>query len=300
MSLLEKTHIKKPEKSHKSHKFSNLGFHVGRGKNIRDMIERMDAYRKAGFNTFQIFLNSPRQMLKQPSDKALSALDEFAKYIRENGINLYIHTPYTINLSSPYHRTAYWNTALIQELEMAERVGASGVVIHTGRYKDLGRDIGIANMIANLSYAVQMAKSSVRLLIETPAGQGTELGVEIEELAAIWKEIPSTIRKRLGICVDTCHIFAAGYDLRTKAACRAWLLKFDKLIGLEHLKFMHLNDSRMPAGSHLDRHAQLNDGEIGEELGILVGEFYKLGIPIIVETPGDFKSDVKILNKWIA
>lgn len=290
MSVLEKSHVKK------QYKFENCGFHVNRGT---DMIQRIDAYRNAGFNTFQIFASNPRQLMHKPSDKAISILDEFAKYIHTAGINIYIHSPYTINLSSPYHKTAYWNTALIKELETAEHIGSRGVIVHTGRYKEQDREVGIANMVANISYVVQIAKSKVPLLIETPAGQGTELGVELEELAYIWNQIPAVIRKRLGICVDTCHIFAAGYDLRTSKAVDEWFSKVDALIGIKHLKFMHLNDSKMPLASHLDRHAELTRGEIGNDLGVLFHEFYKRKIPIIVETPGNFKTDLHTLTKWI-
>jgi deoxyribonuclease-4 len=291
MSVLEKSHAEK------HHKFENCGFHVNRGT---DMIHRIDAYRNAGFNTFQIFASNPRQLMHKPSAKAISVFDEFAKYIHSTGINIYIHSPYTINLSNPYHRTAYWNTALIKELEIAEQLGSCGVVVHTGRYKEQDRDVGIANMVANISYVIQIAKSKVPLLIETPAGQGTELGVELEELAYIWKQIPVTIRKRLGICIDTCHIFAAGYDLRTTKAVNEWFAKFDTLIGIKHLKFVHLNDSRMSLGSHIDRHAELKKGEIGDDLGVLFHAFYRRKIPIIVETPGDFKTDLHTLVKWIS
>lgn len=276
--------------------FGGLGFHLSRGP---DMLKHMDFCRAKGFDCFQIFANSPRQMLSSPSQKVYRVVDLLADYIKETGIRVYIHSPYTINLSNAYYRTAYWNTALIQELEMAERIGASGVVIHTGRYKEQDKDVGIMNMVANISYCVQMAKSKVPLLIETPAGQGTELGVDIEELAKIWKAIPSKIRKRLGICIDTCHIFAAGYDLRKTKNVDDLLFKFDNLIGLKHLKLVHLNDSRMAVGSRLDRHAELLKGEIGKELGIIVKKFYKLDIPIIVETPGDLNHDIKTLTNWI-
>lgn len=297
MSVTEKTQaIQSKHNNKQSNKLANIGFHVGRGT---DMISRIEGYRAAGFNTFQIFANSPRKMLATPGKKAYDTFNEFAKYIKNNAVNVYIHSPYTINLSSPYQRTAYWNTALIQELEIAELLGARGVVVHTGRHKEQDRAVGIDNMVANLSYAVQIAKSTVPLLIETPAGQGTELGVELEELAIIWHKIPKVIKHRIGICVDTCHIFAAGYDLRTPSTVQAWLSKFDKLIGLTHLKFVHLNDSRMPLASHLDRHAQLTKGEIGTALGILTGELYRLKVPIIVETPGDFETDLAALNKWI-
>jgi deoxyribonuclease-4 len=276
--------------------FLGIGFHVKRGP---DMLKHLDLCRKKGFDCFQIFANSPRQMLSSPSQKVYRVIDVLADYIKETGIRVYIHSPYTINLSNAYYRTAYWNTALIQELEMAERIGASGVVIHTGRYKEQDKDVGIMNMVANISYCVQMAKSKVPLLIETPSGQGTELGVDIEELAKIWKAIPSKIRKRLGICIDTCHIFAAGYDLRKSKNVDDLLFKFDNLIGLKHLKLVHLNDSRMGLGSRLDRHAELLKGEIGKKLGIIVKKFYKLDIPIIVETPGDLNHDIKTLTNWI-
>jgi deoxyribonuclease-4 len=276
--------------------FGGLGFHIKRGT---DMLTNMDLCRKKGFDCFQIFANSPRQMLSSPSEKVYRVIDVLAEYIKETGIRVYIHSPYTINLSNAYYRTAYWNKALIQELEIAEKIGASGVVIHTGKYKDQNRNIGIMNMVANISYSVQIAKSNVPLLIETASGQGTELGADIEELAEIWKAIPSKIRKRLGICIDTCHIFVAGYDLRKIKLVDDFLLDFDNLIGIKHLKLVHLNDSRMPVNSHIDRHSELLKGEIGKELGIIVKKFHKLNVPIIVETPGNLNHDMKTLINWI-
>ena len=286
----------KPDTSDKG-KLVNLGFHVERGT---DMLARLDWYSSQGFDCFQIFVNNPRQMLNMPSGKTFAVIDELGIYVKEYGVKVFIHSPYTINLSNAYLRTAYWNTALIQELEMGERISSAGVVVHTGKYKEQDKDIGIANMVANLSYAIQIAKSNVPLLIETPAGQGTELGVTIEELADIWTAIPAEIRSRVGICIDTCHVFAAGYDITDPVFVKQWLAKFDKLIGLKNLKLVHLNDSRMPLASHLDRHARLLEGVMGDKLGVFVREIYKLGVPIIVETPGDFTSDLMALSKWIA
>lgn len=239
-------------------------------------------------------------MLNKPSQNILDTLNVIGTYVKHNNVHMYVHAPYTINLANAYVKQAYWNVALRQELEMADSIGAVAVIVHTGRYTDKDKTVAIANMAANITYVLEMVNTKCKLYLETPSGQGTELGVSIDELGSIWSQIPKTIRdKRMGICVDTCHIYAAGYDIGTRAGVRKWLEHFDTAIGIKYINLVHLNDSKNMCGSHLDRHAQLQHGKIGNDLGIIVRKFFEYKIPIVLETPGNYNTDVDSLKRWI-
>jgi deoxyribonuclease-4 len=282
----------------------NLGFHISRGPQF---IKELQTYRKLGYGTFQIFISSPHEnVVKKDSELSTSTrskmqiIQELTE--KDPDLQLFLHAPYTINPSNPYDEYGFWNQSLLTLLERAEEAHAKGVVIHMGKYKELSPENGTLNMVANLSYVLQTTKSKVPLLLETPAGQGTELGVTLSEFAAIWKSFPKRLRSsksgKMGICADTCHLFAAGYNLRDPKVVKSWLVDFDRLIGLKHLKLIHLNDSKENLGSHLDRHAPLLRGKIGDKLGLITHTLYHLQIPIIVETPSDLKTDQKILTTW--
>jgi deoxyribonuclease-4 len=165
-------------------------------------------------------------------------------------------------------------------------------------------------MCANLTTVIDTALSSdwlkrsqwklPALLLETPAGQGTELGIELEEFGKIWRGLPSRVRQHMGICVDTCHIFSAGYDIRSKTGVKDWFRLFDHHIGLKNLKLVHLNDSKKPLNSRLDRHARMGDGYIADGLGHMVRTIWKLGIPTVIETPGDLRRDIALVSSWLS
>ena len=285
--------------SKETKKFNLVGFHVSRGA---DMLVNLDSYRKLGFRHFQIFINNPRRNAppSKVSARGKQVLKTIADYIKEHGLHLYVHAPYTINLSNAYHKSAHWITTLRHVLELAQEVGARAVVVHTGRAKDLEPAIAIANMVANISFVLETAKCpDVQLFIETPSGQGSEIGWELEELSIIWNKIPAALRKKMGICVDTCHIYAAGYDIKRRTGVRDWMLKFQRLIGLKHLKLVHLNDSKRECNSHVDRHAVLGHGLIADDLRIIARELHRHKVPLIVETPGLLSNDMKLLKQWL-
>jgi apurinic endonuclease APN1 len=276
-----------------SKKFNNLGFHVSRDNNI---FEKFDNYIKLGFKTFQIYATSPKQLLGSVN---VTFFEKLKKYISDNKINIYIHAPYTINLSNKYKRNGYWNTSLIRELNIASDIGAKGVIIHTGKSLNQNKDVATMNMIANISYCIEISKPKCKLIIETPAGQGTELCSTIEEFSKFWKLIPKQIKSKLGICIDTCHIYSAGYDLTNKSIVKKYLMFFINNIGLKYLKFIHLNDSKVKLNAHVDRHSVLGKGYINNNLKYIFLQFYKYNIPTIIETPGILKNDIKILKSWL-
>jgi deoxyribonuclease IV len=196
------------------------------------------------------------------------------------------HDSYLINLASPndaiYRRSI---EAFILELQRAEALGLSYLVMHPGAHTGSGEDAGIRRAIAALDEIhARCSGFNAMVLLETTAGQGTTLGYRFEHLATMLQGVKNS--DRLGICLDTCHIFAAGYALGTAEEYAATFDQFDHAIGLEHLKLFHINDSAKPFNSRVDRHAGLGQGAIGLEVfRRLVTDQRFRSLPMILETP---------------
>ena len=168
---------------------------------------------------------------------------------------------------------------------MAHKINALGCVVHFGKQLSLSRWKAIDNMRDTIMHILDHSKS--KIILETSAGQGSELCHKLLEFANFYGSFSPKYKRRLGICIDTCHIFASGYDIRTKAGVNAFLKEFDDLIGLENVMLIHLNDSERELGTRVDRHANLGDGEIGMPgLREFVRFAVKRNIPVILETPG--------------
>jgi len=214
-----------------------------------------------------------------------------------------VHSAYLPNPSS--HKASLRNLSLKKlkdEAKIAYAIGADGYNFHCGSNQDSNQQ-GVAHVITTLNRLAELTddKWPVKLILENDAGAGNRIGDTIEELGAIWKGLKN--KKRFGFTLDTCHMFVSGIDLRTKKDISALLSKFDKLIGLAHLEFIHINDAKFGLGSKKDRHANIGEGEIG-----LDGFKYLLTSPklknlsFILETPrtGDLKldlKDIRILKK---
>ena len=213
-------------------------------------------------------------------------------YMMREGMKCVVHISYTINCAQLWNEHSWWMLQLVQEIEMANLVGASYVVLHLGKQMDLTMGEGYNNMYMALLHVHSRTKelSHIKILLETSTGQGSEMCFKLEDLAHFYRKFSKhkneLIRDRFGICIDTCHIFAAGYDLRTKEMGKIYLDNFNELIGLEHVKLVHVNDAKKDLGSNVDRHANLGDGFIGK-MGILtfVTYFMRLGVPLVLETP---------------
>jgi deoxyribonuclease-4 len=199
------------------------------------------------------------------------------------------HTSYLLNLCSP--QDDLWHKSidtLVIELERCEALGVPWLVLHPGAHVGTGEDVGLTRMARALG-KVHAATPGfrTRLLLETTAGQGTRLGYRFEHLAWLLEQTPEG--ERLGICLDTCHVFAAGYELRTPQGYAATMGAFDRVIGLERLEAIHLNDSKGKLGSRKDRHEHIGKGHIGlEGFYRVLNDARLVGLPGILETP---KSD---------
>jgi len=196
------------------------------------------------------------------------------------------HTSYLINLASPEKKKyAMSCEALKQELIRCEALEIPLVVLHPGSHMDSGVEAGIKRIASAVNKIFDsLPENSTRLLLETTAGQGSGLGHTFEQIAAMMAKIKRG--DRLGVCLDTCHIFAAGYDLRTEMAYRKTFDTFDAVIGLEQLYWIHLNDSKREIGARIDRHEHIGQGFIGETaFKLLMNDSRLKSIPKVLETP---------------
>ena len=248
-----------------------------------------DRLAEVGGEALQIFTANQRQWQpKLPGEKDCIAFR--SRWRDQPDLPVAAHDSYLINLASPKAETAEKSVnAFVEELRRCAVLGIGYLVMHPGAHLGEGVKAGIARFTANLDRGIALAGEgqSVAVLLETTAGQGTSLGASFAELAAIIKG--SAFSGQLGVCYDTCHTFAAGYDIRTPAAYSKTMAEFDKQIGMEKLKFFHLNDSLKDLDSRVDRHAHIGQGMIGVEgFRSLVNDPRFSEHPMVLETP---KSD---------
>lgn len=265
-----------------------LGAHMSVSGGLHLAFERAEA---AGCTTVQIFTKSERQWNAKPlTDDAIAQFK--AAQQRTNIGPVLVHDSYLINLASPkddlWHKSS---AAFAHELERCDQLGIPYLVTHPGAHTGSGVEAGLQREVDALNRLfADGVGGSTMVLLETTAGQGTTLGGRFEELA--WLLDHLTYPERVGICVDTCHIFAAGYDVRTPEGYAAVFDRLVDLVGMERIKAFHLNDSKGTLGGHLDRHAPIGEGEIGlEGFRLLVNDPRFAGLPMVLETPKSDKPD---------
>ena len=238
---------------------------------------------KIGANTMQFFSRNPRgSSFKVYSEKEVTAFQKIRKEYQFGP--LLAHAPYTLNLASAQEKVYDFACMVIgEDIARMDALGIEYMVFHPGSHTGIGAEAGIQNIINGLNQALT-GNEKITVLLETMSGKGTEIGVTFEELKAIRDGVKYP--ERIGVCLDTCHVFSAGYDIVNESD--GVLDKFDNILGLDILKAIHMNDSMMPFGAHKDRHATIGDGEIGQEALLNVIRHPKLqGIPIYLETPLD-------------
>jgi len=208
------------------------------------------------------------------------------------------HASYLINLASPDAKLLERSrSGFLEEMERARALGIQYIVIHPGSHRGSGEEDGLRRIARNLDELLSMRKTGgLQILLETTAGQGDTIGHTFEQLARIIDMVAAS--NMLGVCLDTCHVFAAGYDLRTKRAYEATLKTFDRVIGIERLKAFHLNDSLRALGSRVDRHAHIGEGSLGlKAFSLLINDDRFFDRPMILETPkgSDDSNDIRNL-----
>ena len=244
---------------------------------------------ETGCNCLQVFTRNINQWAVKPLDPEVAAA--FRNAVTEADLKLVVaHNSYLINPASADDSLREKSIAgLVIELERADLLGIPWVVIHPGAAGEQDRAVAVRRAADGIADALRRTKTlSSGILIETTAGQGSCLGDTFEEIAAMLKRIDrsKTLQDRIAVCLDTCHVFAAGYPLSPKAALDDTLRQFDATIGLSRLKVIHANDSKREQGSHVDRHEAIGDGKIGRAaFKLLVSHPRLKAVPFILETP---------------
>jgi len=261
-----------------------IGSHVSISGSIANAITNAS---ERECSAFQVFTSNPRGW--HAKDLTDDDVTNYKNNLSQSNIDRFAtvaHMPYLPNLSSPeisvYEKSIH---TMIREVERCDKLGIPYLVTHLGSHKGTGEDKGIQRLVGALTEVAKTNKD-VTILLENTAGQKNSVGSDFTQLAEIFFGLKPA--SRFGICIDTCHAFAAGYDLRNEKNVKDVFEKFDSEIGLKHIKIIHLNDSKGELGCHLDRHEHIGLGHIGEAgLSQVIKLANKNKIPIILETPID-------------
>jgi deoxyribonuclease-4 len=258
-----------------------FGAHVSSSGGIHTAIDRIEAL---GGESLQLFTQSPRTW--RPTNHDPANFERFKERRAEAGIKgVVCHALYLVNLASPkkdfYEKSV---AALRNTVEVACAIEADGVCFHVGSHLGAGFDAGLERVVPALAEALEHCSDTTWLLMENTAGAGGTIGRSIDELAAILDRLDR--HPHLGLCLDSCHLYASGYDVTNRKALDSVLGEVDKKIGLDRLRALHVNDSKTPLGSNRDRHDNIGDGLMGEQLGVFLSHPSLQGLPAILEVPG--------------
>jgi deoxyribonuclease-4 len=264
-----------------------VGLHVSISGTIDQAVDRA---RELGCDTFQIFTRNPRGW-KYKKLKG-EEVEEFRRKLAPDELTPVVaHMPYLPNLSSP--KKAIYNRSvksLSAELNRCDALGLQYLVTHLGSHMGKGQDLGLERIVGAINSAVAENPNNVMLLLENTAGTKNSMGSSFDDLKRILNRVDD--RRRVGICFDTAHAYAAGYDLHTPRGVEETLARFNSVLGLEILKLIHLNDSKGGLGSGRDRHEHIGMGYIGEKGFRAFLKHEAVGnLPLIMETPIDERRD---------
>jgi deoxyribonuclease-4 len=264
-----------------------LGGHMSTAGGI---VNGLDRGAEIGCEAIQIYAQSPRMW--RPYNHNDEALDSYAALEAASTVEAtYCHAPFLINLATDNEALAAQSLeCLVHNLVIGTRIGAQGVVLHVGSHKGSGFDGVVKGVSALLSRALETAaatagRDSCMLLLENCAGTGGVIGRTFDELGRLIDACGGD--ERLGVCIDTQHLFASGVPFSNREESDAAISTFDETVGLERLRLIHLNDSKVPFGSNRDRHENLGDGEIGKRaLGWFLSHPALASVPAVLEVPG--------------
>jgi deoxyribonuclease IV len=258
-----------------------LGAHVSVSGGIHTAIGRA---KSMGAESVQVFTQSPRAWRLTNHDPA--NFEQFKAQRAKVGIDgVFCHALYLVNLASPkkdlYEKSA---ATLVNTVDVGCAVEADGVVFHVGSHLGSGFERGIDRATPAIEEALSHCSGKTWLLVENTAGAGGTIGRSIEEVAAIVDRLGR--HRRLGICLDSAHLYESGYDITDREALDRLLDEVDERIGLDRLRLLHVNDSKTPLGSNVDRHDNIRQGVMGERLGVLLGHPALQHLPAVLEVPG--------------
>lgn len=268
-----------------------VGSHIAIDTTLEDpIINSIKIIQKAGGNIVQIFLTNACGLDIEHFSK--DNLDKCKKYLEKYNMKIVVHGTYKLNIAREWDSYSWQTAYILTEIKNCHRIGSLGLVIHLGKSMNINKKVAYNNMYSFIIHIIKKTKqyNHVKIILETSSGQGSELCYKLEDLAYFYKKFSDNtdkeIRDRVKICIDTCHIFAAGYDITTIDKSKKYLSKFDQLIGLNNVILIQLNDSYGELGSKIDRHADIGTGKIGKTSLLYFSNFFKKrGVPIVLETP---------------
>jgi deoxyribonuclease-4 len=257
------------------------GAHVSVSGGIHTAVDRAETI---GASAVQVFTQSPRTW--RPTNHDPANFERFKSRRAEAGLDgVVCHALYLINLAAPddavYEKSV---AALVNTVEVACAIEADGVVFHVGSHLGAGLEAGLERAVPALEQALEHCSDTTWLLIENSAGAGGTIGRSVAELARLVDDLGR--HPRVGICLDSCHLWVSGVDVTDPAALDACVDEVDETIGLDRLRALHVNDAAAELGSNRDRHANIGEGVIGEDLGVFLTNPRLQDLPTILETPG--------------
>jgi deoxyribonuclease IV len=257
------------------------GAHVSSSGGIHTAIDRAE---EIGAESVQIFTQSPRAW--RPTNHDPANVERFKERRAEAGIDgVVCHALYLVNLATR-DETVYGKSVATLEntVDVACEIEADGVVFHVGSHLGAGFEAGLEQVVPALRRALERCSDRTWLLIENSAGAGGTIGRSVDELAILVDRLDR--HPRLGICLDSCHLWVSGVDVTDRAALDGCVDEVEERIGLDRLRALHVNDAAAPLASNRDRHANIGEGEIGEKLGVFLAHPKLQGLPTILEVPG--------------
>ena len=256
-----------------------LGAHVSGG--VKGAVDRAV---EIGADAVQLFVQSPRAWRFPDHDPA--DLERFRKRRAETGIGAaLVHALYLVNLATPDETIYEKSVATVSAtVDAACAIEADAVVLHVGSHLGAGFDAGLARAVPALRHVLERCSGRTWLLLENSAGSGGTIGRSIDELAALHDALDH--HPRLGVCLDSCHLFVSGYDVADAEVLDSVLDGLDAAVGLDRLRALHVNDAQAPRGSNRDRHANVGEGVLGEKLGVFLANERLQGLPAVLEVPG--------------
>ena len=258
-----------------------FGAHVSSAGGIHTAIDRIEAI---GGDCVQVFTQSPRMW--RPTEHKPEAIAQFRERRREAGIGgVVCHALYLCNLAAPDDAIYEKSIATLRAtIDTASAIGADAVIVHVGSHLGAGFESGVERTVVALDQILERCDGDTWLLLENSAGTGDTIGRSVEELATLIERAGD--HPRLGICLDSCHLYASGYDVTDPKFVDALVTQIDETIGLDRLRALHVNDSATPLGSNRDRHANILEGELGEGLGAFLADPAFQELSAYLEVPG--------------
>ena len=261
-----------------------IGAHLSSSGGIHTAVDRAEA---VGAESLQVFTQSPRAW--RPTNHDPANFEKFRERRAEVGLHgVLCHALYLCNLAAPDDEIYAKSVAAMRNtMEVAGGIGADAVVFHVGSHLGSGFEHGLERVLPAMEQVLELSTDETWLLMENSAGAGGTIGRSIDELATIYQRLDG--HPRLGVCLDSCHLYVSGIDVTDGAQLDALLDDVESSIGLDRLRALHVNDSASPLGSNSDRHANIGEGLLGEALGVFLGNPRLQGLPAVLETAGPDK-----------